>query len=314
MLPTTPPTVMIGVPTFRRPQMLFDLLESVGSCQIDGFSVVLVVMDNDNSESARRVVESFADSSRFEVRYLVEKERGIASCRNALLDEASRIRARYLVFIDDDEIVDSRWLCEIVQVAEFTATDAVCGNVKHLFGGDVQRWVVEADLLAFPTMTQETGEAMDCRSTANLLLRLRTVEELGIRFDSRFNLTGGSDTRFLELYSRSNAQIVAAPLAVSYERIDSNRANLSWFIRRSFRVGAAMSMKDSEGRRLAPAWQDFTKSTFLLLRSGVFLLPKTMKHGRAGAINQLWIASASVGSLYALLGGTYSAYKQTIGR
>lgn len=94
--------VTIGVPTYRRPELLEALLRTLPSriaeCADLGIAVDVLVVDNDPAGSGRDV----AAGADLPVRYVVEPAPGIAAARNRILDEC--VDRDLVAFIDDDEI------------------------------------------------------------------------------------------------------------------------------------------------------------------------------------------------------------------
>ena len=87
---TAPASVVVGVPTFRRPAELTVLLPLVlaQAADLPGRRVEVLVVDNDPAGSARATVGAFAAEGR--VHYAQEPVPGIAAVRNRILDLARR--------------------------------------------------------------------------------------------------------------------------------------------------------------------------------------------------------------------------------
>ena len=78
-------------------------------------------------------------------------------------------------------------------------------------------------------------------ATNNLLLDLAQLRTLGIRFDDRFGLTGGSDTLLTHTLVKRGAQIRWCDDAVMRETVPVERATRRWALRRTFRTGNGWS-------------------------------------------------------------------------
>ena len=69
--------------------MLKEALKSVEQINFPScIKVEVLVCDNDINESGKKVIEKFAQNSKFKIHYVVEEERGIAFARNKILKEA----------------------------------------------------------------------------------------------------------------------------------------------------------------------------------------------------------------------------------
>ena len=86
--------------TYKRPQLLKRLLETLEKQETDGFTFSVVVADNDEGRSAEPVVLEFSAQSAIPVTYCMESEQNISLARNRAIANAS---GDFIAFIDDDE-------------------------------------------------------------------------------------------------------------------------------------------------------------------------------------------------------------------
>ena len=114
--------VVIGVPTYRRPLMLQQALSSLGRLDMPTHGegvptdLSIVVVDNDPDRSARGVVLAWSNGSPIPVRYATSIRRGVASVRNALIEQALAVQADFCAWFDDDEMVRPNWLSDRLEV------------------------------------------------------------------------------------------------------------------------------------------------------------------------------------------------------
>src|SRR3954451_21792829 len=115
--------VVIGLLTYRRPQMLRRALESLRHLNIpDSVSVAAVVIDNNPDRSALPIVAAWAAGSGvgsargagMPLTAVHEPRRGIASARNRLIEAALERGADAIAFFDDDEILHPDWLVRLL--------------------------------------------------------------------------------------------------------------------------------------------------------------------------------------------------------
>src|SRR5882724_113629 len=93
--------ISVCICTFKRPDLLQRLLDSLRKQRTDGlFTYSIVVADNDREEYAKATATGFAASSGIETKYCMEPTPNIALARNTVVRNA---RGEYLAFIDDDE-------------------------------------------------------------------------------------------------------------------------------------------------------------------------------------------------------------------
>ena len=186
------PLIMIGIPTCMRPGMLKICLQSIGiSAMPENAEVRMVVADNDVNQSGRAVVEAFASAAPFPVEYTLCAERGHSNIRNHIFEYAVEMGADYLASSDDDEgPVSPTWLTDLYAAIRTTGADAV--GPAH---DDEQRRAVKNSPLP----------------SRNLIMSARLYRDLGIRYDSLFNFTGGGDTDFGKCALKAGAKFVADP-------------------------------------------------------------------------------------------------------
>lgn len=244
----SPSSIVVGVPTFRRPDALralvprlLDECEDVGSARV-------VVVDNDPHGSAREAVIDWVDAG---VTYLHEPTPGVAAARNRILDDAAD--ADVVVFIDDDQIPGAQWLRRLISAWKRTEATAVAGPVSWAFDGEMSRWVEVSG--RFQRRSFPSGSVRAGAGTGNLLVDLAFVRRAGLRFDDAFGLTGGEDTLFTRSLVREGGVIRWADDAEVVETVPRDRLSRRWVLSRDRRSGNAwtrvhIAMEPSRIRRL----------------------------------------------------------------
>jgi succinoglycan biosynthesis protein ExoM len=247
--------ILIGLCTFKRPKMLQKCLEAITQLENqDGHQIDCCVVNNDTSPICPEVIEKFTqEASSIKFDFLDCIERGIPQARNMILEYASEKKYDFCLFIDDDEYPDSMWINELLSKQAELDADVVQGNVHNEF--EAAPWIT-APLLKVAKFSH-CGEHI-CRfiSTCNVLIarRFYDTEELALRFDHSFALTGGSDkelfNRAIELHQISTA---FEKKAIVYEFVPKERTTLNWFFYRYARVEYNSQMKriSSDGHILA---------------------------------------------------------------
>ncbi len=226
-------SVDICIATFKRPQLLKELLESIKTQAFEGLEQFrIIVVDNDAAESARKIVASFKSTSNLSVIYDVEPVQNIALARNRALKHAL---ADFAVFIDDDEFATPGWLEQLVLTAKTYEADVVFGPVLPLLPDNAPDWIVQGGFFERPR--RATGAIRKHGGTGNTLLNLHAFKKSGFQFNRHFGLTGGSDTElFFKMYN-AGYKLVWCDTAIVYERVPLERMRVKWIIRRAFRGG-----------------------------------------------------------------------------
>ena len=305
--------VAICVVTCRRPVWLEALLESLGRLTPVWENVApwLVVVDND-AGSSRGVVDGARPRLPFRVIYDVEETRGISFARNRAVSLALREGARFVAFVDDDEVVSPEWLGEMLAVQQAYAADIVSGPVAPRFDDGVPRWIIRGRFFERPRF--QTGTLRKVGATNNCLIARQLLEGRHEPFDARFATGGGSDMHFFKQVAREGGKIVWADRALVEEWVPRSRARVGWLLQRAYRGGNAFTLSerilDPPGRWLAPRIIKGLART----AQGVLLAVPSMLLGRAAAVRALQKAAIGAGTLAGVLGVRYQEYRALHGR
>ena len=238
--------VDICICTFRRAHIR-ETLRSIAALH-DVQDIRVIVADNDDTPSAKTLVEDSARDFGLTINYIHAPARNISVARNACLDAAS---APLIAFIDDDEIAMPGWLSSLRGIMQSTAADIVLGPVNALYSGKVPRWARSGDYHS--TRPVFIGEKIVTGYTCNVLFRRDTPEFSGLRFRIELGKSGGEDTAFFSEAVRKGARIAYAPDAIVIEDVTPERARFSWLLKRRFRAGqthATLLMEEPQASRL----------------------------------------------------------------
>lgn len=226
-----PPAVAIGIPTYRRPKKLAELLAVLPEriAEVEGHEVRVIVVDNDPQGSARDVCARAPVA----VAHHVEPTPGIAAVRNRLLDEAGT--ADLVAFIDDDERPLSHWLSALLETWGAHHSDAVMGRVISVFAHDVDPWLLETGV--YRRRERVTGSPVPTAAAGNLLVDARRLRERGVRFDERLGLAGGEDTLFSRVLADRGGRIVWCNESRAEDEVPADRLTREWAMRRAYNGG-----------------------------------------------------------------------------
>jgi succinoglycan biosynthesis protein ExoM len=222
--------ILVCACTYLRPKMLGTLLAACDRLIApDGTRVEVLIVDNDEKESAREVVESFAAQASIPVHYRVQPERGIANARNKVLDEACALAADYIAFIDDDEYMQPDWLVHLYARMNETGADAVGGPVFWDLPEDAPGWAHALPTSPkYTTLYRAKTKAREFPSTNNVLIRAALFRYWGLRFDPRFGLTAGEDLDFFIRAKQAGAVYAFTDKAAVMEHVPPSRLTLQW--------------------------------------------------------------------------------------
>lgn len=228
-------SVVIAVLTYQRPDELKlivpRLLEQAASVSVEAS---VLVIDNSPEGNARSIVEAFNDQNLY---YANETEPGISAGRNRALVESADVDL--LVFIDDDELPSSQWLRALLAQYGNCGAAAVVGPVVAEFSHEPSPWILDGEV--FKRRNFVSGTRQDAAATSNLLLDLRQLRAMGLLFDERFGLSGGSDTLLTRQLVQRGGSIIWCHEAIVVEPVPVGRLTREWVLRRSFRSGNSWS-------------------------------------------------------------------------
>jgi succinoglycan biosynthesis protein ExoM len=231
------PALIVAITTYNRRDKLCLLLKAIDQQQLPKSledSVAILLVDNSPEATAASIACEYRTSGRFPLHYVPEKRRGLSFARNAVLEAVTPIGG-YVAMIDDDEVPVPRWLASLYGCLESTSAAVAVGPVQPIFGRPMPSWIVLGEW--FAKQPDASGGYVSEGYTSNCIIRVSVVQDLGLRFDSRFNSTGGEDTYFFNDLVRRSHRIAWAEDAVVLEWIGLERTRLSWLARRWYRTG-----------------------------------------------------------------------------
>ncbi len=221
--------------TFRRPQV-GQAIAAIGRLRLpEDAEIRLVIADNDDTDSAREIVESAASDLPFECVYMHVPARNISLARNACLDAASRHGADWIASLDDDETVDPDWLVNLLAAPVRAKMDGALGKVIALYPDDAPEWLGELDLHSFHPGRH--AEPTRFANSGNFALRWHGTAWEDQRYELARGTTGGEDTEFFQRLWRMGVRMIAAADAVVTEPVPPKRQTLEWLSVRRYRMG-----------------------------------------------------------------------------
>lgn len=125
--------VTVAICTWNRRSLLEQTLTSMEKLRVGDIQWELIVIDNGSSDDTAGAVRGWMDRASLPLRYVLEPKLGLSNARNRALLEA---RADWVLFADDDVLVDLEWLSAFKAASErYPQAGAI--------GGRVDPWFVE---------------------------------------------------------------------------------------------------------------------------------------------------------------------------
>ncbi len=211
-------TISVIIPT-SRPKALAQLLESLHN-QIFDRSFEIIVVDDNATEGPE--YKPFR-THRYECRVLPGRRKGPAQARNL---GAKHAAGTYLLFLDDDTVVDPGYLARVLKELEARPKHAVSGmqvaierrNLFSLTSEWLLRLFIEDETIVWPRSKFAPSNG--------LILRREDFERCG-GFDPSFPLAAGEDREFCERWIATGFHIsVLKQLTVEHHFPESFRSLL----------------------------------------------------------------------------------------
>jgi succinoglycan biosynthesis protein ExoM len=258
----------VCVCTYRRASLV-DTLRSIQRQRLPpGMTVRVIVADNDETPSAREVVQRARSELGLDCLYVHAPARNIAIARNACLDAAD---APLIAFIDDDEIATDCWLTKLVASQRLSGVTVTFGPVRAIYTAG-PAWLQEADLHSTKPVVRKNG-GIATGYTSNVLINREALKGAlrTCRFDPELGRSGGEDTSFFHGLYNLGARLGFCSDAFVNELVLPHRARLSWLLKRSFRSGQTHGriLMGQGGRRPAVAAVAAAKLGYSLISAGL---------------------------------------------
>jgi succinoglycan biosynthesis protein ExoM len=222
--------ISVCIPTFRRNQMLEQLLRKLAKQQTGGlFDYSVVVVDNDVAGTARETAIRLKEELALDLVYDIESERTIPAVRNHALRLA---RGNYIAIIDDDEFPPSDWLLNLYRAIQAYSVDGALGPVHPHFDQKPPDWLIKGKFCERPVHTTGMLLKWDQTRTGNVLIKREVFERHNLYFDPKFK-TGGSDREFFKQAMQRGCKFVAVEEAPVYEIVPPERWAKSYWLKRA---------------------------------------------------------------------------------
>jgi succinoglycan biosynthesis protein ExoM len=319
-----PLNVVVATITRRRPQMLCSLLESWSRLERPpACDCAFLVIENDDHQRTYPPASLAAgDWSGAELVYFLESRQGIPIARNRGAEIAQQRNADLLLFIDDDEVADPRWLAGMIEA--YRSSDCV------LIGGPVRAQPPLDELtfwqhVVFRSVRErlarkEAGNKAKSRTgniaavtivTNNWLADTALFSRHGLSFDERLVFSGGSDAKFSDDVKAKGLKIGWAPSAVVHETISSDRLSLLYQFRRGRDQSNASFRRKIEKHRANRF--SILISVPLKLTGAILLALLVPLTGGSSLVPMVRTAGWIVGRLSVFCGAVSNHYAKTTG-
>ena len=215
--------------------MLTNLLRSFeGLKPLEGVEVQIDIVENHTEKNLEALIDELAPSLPFKITHYWEPKLGIPIARNHGLRAAKGSGATHIIFIDDDERVDERWLRELWDAyLQYSEDTVILGTVISVFESSENEHLHHM----LQRKIRPTGYALDTCATNNVIVHIETLDQHQHKFDESRPLAGGTDSQLFRKARLLKIPMFYSAEAIVYEDIPAARVNMRWISRRNFRVG-----------------------------------------------------------------------------
>lgn len=262
------PLISVCACTYKRPQLLSDLLISLAGQQLNVFRFEIIVVDNDKDASASPVIEKFRVAQpQIALTYDVEPNQGISFARNRSVALAS---GEYVAFIDDDEQAAPNWLADLYSMLSTTGADAVFGPVLPMYPAGTPHWIIESRFFERPRLAAGASTDSANARTGNALIHVRWCRlRQPACFDIEIAHSGGEDHDFFRWLEASGARFVWCDTATVSELVPMERQRLSFMLERRLRSSMGYWRVVNADRSRCMAFVEAIKGCFAIIMFGI---------------------------------------------
>ena len=164
--------ITIAICTFNRAESLRRTLDSLVAMRVPSdLSWEIVIVNNNSTDHTDEVISEYV--GRLPVRWEFEPRPGKSNARNRAIDVA---KGEYIVWTDDDVVVDTGWLTAYVEAFRRWPEAAVFGGrIMPRYEAPVAKWVGKAKRC----WKGHTRFAISATTSARSLPMTKTISPLG---------------------------------------------------------------------------------------------------------------------------------------
>jgi GT2 family glycosyltransferase len=300
------PSILIGIPSFRRPDGLKRLLLSLSKQEDAGdLNVRVFVAESDAAkQEAVALCREGVSQLSWPLTCGLAEQPGVSSARNAILAEARSRGVDLVAMLDDDQVADPNWLADIVSLQQQTQADVVGAPLVFEFGPDAPASIRYCGY--FSSADERNARKKLLFATNNVLFSCEALAKHDWpKFDERFTFGGGGDTEYFMRLLSLGLSFAWAESAIARDFVSDERQRPAQILRRAYRFGNSqihVLSTRSETRALATS---LVKAVVILAASPALIVMMLLPSRRLWAPAKILNA---IGRLTAILGYSIRYY------
>lgn len=226
--------------TYNRSHYLKRVLEKFPKVNFSIKSFELIIIDNNSTDDTKDVCNNFRNRySQINFHYCFEKKQGLSIARNIGINLS---KGKFVVFLDDDALVDKDWLNALFGTFENHNADVVGGKVELLFENEKPQWL-ENDLLIYLSHLDWSNEEIEIDLQKQWLVGANIAFKKSIFTEYKFltilgrngkTLLSGEETEICQRIQNKGGIIYFSPKAIVHHIVLPDRLMKNFFIKRFY--------------------------------------------------------------------------------
>lgn len=227
--------IVLGICTYRRPEGLLKLLQSLPSLEGVG-ALDIVVADNDSAEEGLAVCKNLPEEYPFKVLAMSQTSTGISAVRNAVALKALSLQPDMIVFLDDDEWPEPQWLAELLRVQALHDADLVGGPTRPVFPENADPSLFD-NLYYGADLQLPDGSECQLQAGGNFLVKACVLQQYAPQFfHEAFAHSGSEDLAFFTQLGQDGRTMRWAANAIVHEPVPASRLAPDWLRQRVINI------------------------------------------------------------------------------
>ena len=197
-----------------------------------GYHLKFYAVLNRNVLYLNNLIKKIINKKEINIKVLTTFKKNIPSARNVFIDHLKKQKINFVGFLDDDCMIDRKWILKMTQFISNNNCDIVGGPQLHEVTNNKFKIYYK-----FLEPQHLNKKEVNWIATNNCFFKKSIIDSINIRFDENLKNIGGSDQLFFRKLKKKGFTIKWNVDAKVKEYKQKDRENLSWFLKRNFRYG-----------------------------------------------------------------------------
>ena len=265
----------------------------------------LIIVDNNSSDNTKEVIDSFLNKSSLNVKYVIEKHRGLSHARNTGIQEAS---GNIIAFTDDDCIVDRYWITSISK--EFHSDESIAGIGGRVLLYNKMDRPVSIRVHEEREILSSTDRIVNLMIGCNMAFARPVFDEIGI-FDTDFGagsrFASTEDLDFLYRVYKKGLKIIYSPDILVYHNHGRRNDEQIRLVMKGYAVGRGAFYC----KYILLGDKDIIRFAYSEISSLIKGIMKRLIMGQSSANQRLFFTSILIGFMFRLMQIKYEPNNNT---